>query len=71
MVNKKIFDVIQFYYEYTIFYLDFNNQINYYQFDNINKYYSKNFKIESFCSFLDNNERTLKHFEEYLKLIIT
>ena len=76
MVNEKIFNIIQFYNKYTIFYLDFNGLINYYHIDNIRNYYSKNFEIESFCSFFDNNERTLKHFEikedleEYLNLIL-
>ena len=50
--------------------------INYYHIDNIRSYYSKSFEIVSFCSFFDNNERTLKHFEdkedleEYLNLIL-
>ena len=76
MVNEKIFNIIQFYNKYTIFYLDFNGWINYYQIDNIRNYYLKSFEIGSFCSFFDNNERTLKHFEdkenleEYLKIIL-
>lgn len=47
------------------------------EFMNIINYYSKNFKIESFYSFFDNNERILKYLEDkedlekYLKLIIT
>lgn len=75
-VKEKIFDIIQFYHKYTIFYLDFDGWINYYQIDNIRNYYSKSFEIGSFCSFFDNNERILKHFEdkecleEYLKSIL-
>lgn len=76
MVKEKIFNIIQFYHKYTIFYLDMDGWINYYYIDNIRSYYCKKFEIGSFCSFFDNNERILKHFEdkedleEYLKMIL-
>lgn len=64
MVKNKIFDIIEFPYKYTIFYLDIDNIINYFQIDNIRNFQAHEFYITSYCSLFINNERKLKHFED-------